>query len=98
MNPEPSSIMGGAVEAPERQVDRRSVPVWILILLLMLIYWGMLYFDQHGGWFDRDVYPPYRSTAELELFQPPKGGDEEIVAKGKALFSTTCAVCHMENG
>jgi mono/diheme cytochrome c family protein len=84
--------------APELQVERRSVPVWILILLLLLIYWGMLYFDQHGGWFSKDIYPPYRSFAELERFQPPKGGDEEVIAYGKGLFSTTCAVCHMENG
>jgi len=98
MNKETSSMTSGAGMAPELQVQKAAVPVWILVFLLLLIYWGMLYFDLHGGWFNKDVYGPYRSVAQLEVFQPPKGGDDEIVAKGKQLFSVTCAVCHMENG
>jgi len=98
MNPAPFPYTGETAGGAELQVERRSVPVWIIILLLLLIYWGMLYFDQHSGWFNQDVYPPYHSIAEVESFQIPKGEDDALVLKGKQLFSLTCAVCHMETG
>jgi mono/diheme cytochrome c family protein len=98
MNPETHTPSRGATDAPELKIERRSVPVWILILLLLLIYWGMLYFDQHGGWFSQEVYTPYRSVAELEYYQLPKDEGESLLLQGKDLFSKNCAVCHMENG
>src|SRR4051812_14174507 len=98
MNPQPSTAPSAASTAPELQADRRNVPVWILILLLLFIFWGMVYFDKHGGWFSKDIYSPYHSFTELERFQPFKGGDDELIANGRDLFSKTCAVCHMENG
>ena len=85
------------LEVLQPKADQAAVPVWLIPLLLLALYWGMYYFDQHGGWFNRDVYAPYKSFAELQQLQPVAGGDECFV-KGKQLFSLTCAVCHMETG
>ena len=76
----------------------RAVPIWVIILLLLLIYWGMVYFDQHSGWFSQEVYAPYHSIAEVEYYQIPKDEGDELILQGKEIFSKNCAVCHMENG
>src|SRR5260221_5904653 len=83
---------------PSAGTPMRSVPIWVIILLLLLIYWGMIYFDQHSGWFSQEVYAPYRSVAELEYYQIPKDEGEDLIRQGKDIFSKNCAVCHMENG
>src|SRR5262245_32175612 len=76
---------------------RAPVPVWLLILLFVLLYWGMVYFDQRGAWFDQRVYTPYMSfVQQSEMW--PKSNDDAIFAKGKAIFNLNCAVCHMETG
>ena len=86
-----------APDSPEPKAMRRPVPVWLLILMLLLIYCAMLFFDQHGGWFSQEVYAPFHSVQQLSDFQPVAGGEESLQA-GKLLFSRNGAVCHMENG
>jgi mono/diheme cytochrome c family protein len=76
-------------------VGRRPVPVWLILLLFLLIYWGMVYFDECGGWFAQEVYIPYRSLDEVQRYQPPSGDD---TARGKAMFENVCAVCHNSDG
>ena len=98
MNTEPNRPTPATSEAAEPRATRKAVPVWLLILLLLLLYWGMISFDLHGGWFNQQVYAPYRSFAEVDGMQPPKGESDEIIRKGKFLFGLTCAVCHMETG
>ena len=81
----------------EPKAMRRAVPVWLLILLLLLIYWAMLYFDQHGGWFSQEVYAPYHSVGELALWQPVATGD--AVALGRRVYNKpSCVACHQANG
>ena len=85
-------------DLPEPRATRRPVPIWLFILLFLLLYWAMVYFDQRSGWFDQSVYLPFRSLDQLVVYQPPKGGDAEVLLLGKKLFSANCAVCHMETG
>src|SRR5258706_10798708 len=85
-------------EATEPRVGRAAVPVWLIILMFVSLYWGMVYFDLHGAWFNPQVYAPYRSDKELATMQPAMGGDEDLLRKGKQMFSLACAVCHMETG
>jgi mono/diheme cytochrome c family protein len=73
-----------------------TVPVALLVLLVMLLFWGAMYFDSQGGNFDERVYAPYRSLAELESFQPRTEGPN--LARGRQVFETVCALCHGVNG
>jgi mono/diheme cytochrome c family protein len=56
----------------------------------------MVYFDQHSGWFDARVYTPYRSAAELALYQPPTGGPD--LSRARALYENICGLCHGNDG
>ena len=96
MNPEPQQPLPITAEAAEPQAARTAVPVWVIILLFLLLYWGMVYFDQHSGWFNAQVYTPYRSAAELALCQPPTGGPD--LSRGKAVYENFCGLCHNNDG
>jgi len=73
-----------------------TVPVWLIVLMGMLLYVGGLYFDDHGGWFNPQVYGPYRSYAELEPYQPK--GEGGLAAQGRAVYGKTCIACHQATG
>jgi mono/diheme cytochrome c family protein len=95
MSPEPQQPLPMTAGA-EPQAGRIAVPVWLIVLLFLLLYWGMVYFDQHSGWFDAQVYTPYRSAAELALYQPPTGGPD--LSRGKAVYENICGLCHNNDG
>jgi mono/diheme cytochrome c family protein len=69
----------------------------MFILLFVLLYWGMVYFDQRGAWFDPHVYAPYHSFEEVTAYQPVNDA-AGVLLKGKQLFHDNCAVCHMDTG
>jgi mono/diheme cytochrome c family protein len=77
--------------------NRRVVPVWLIVLFLCLLYWGMVYFDEHGGWFQPEVYTPFRSVEQVMLYQPPVG-DRAIIDRGRAVFDAACSLCHNPDG
>ncbi|HYG34419.1 MAG TPA: cytochrome c [Clostridia bacterium] len=83
-------------ETAEPKAGRIAVPVWLIILLLMLLYWGMFYFDQRSGWGSPQVYVPYRSLEHVQLFQPATGGAD--LARGRAVYENVCALCHNTDG
>lgn len=83
-------------ETVELPAERRPVPIWIFILIFLLLYWGMVYFDLRGGW-QREVYAPYRSVAELETWQPPAPGGGNV-ARGREVYELVCALCHNSDG
>ena len=81
----------------EPGATRSHLPIWILVVLLVLLYLGGIYFDHHSGWFDKQVYAPYASAAELELYQP-KSGAAAALAQGKKTYETVCGLCHGVDG
>ena len=91
VNPSPSGT-----DPVEPKANWRSVPVWLLVLILLLIYWGMLYFDQHGGWFSQEVYTPFHSEAEVAFYQPRHEGPD--LRRGQEVFRNVCALCHNDDG
>jgi mono/diheme cytochrome c family protein len=96
MNPQPQDPLPAPVEAAEPRAGRNPVPVALFVLLFMLLYWGMVYFDEHSGWFSPQVYAPYRSAGELALYQPPTGGPNLL--QGKAVYENICGLCHNNDG
>jgi nitrite reductase (NO-forming) len=87
-----------ASNAPAETTGSQSsaVPIWLIVVLFMLLYWGAVYFDEHGGWFEPRVYGPYVSAEELKKFQV--AGGSGIMDQGAAVYGKTCIACHQPNG
>lgn len=82
-------------EAPGTQ--NPTVPIWLIVVLFMLLYWGAVYFDEHGGWFDSKVYTPYVSADQVKTFQV--GGGPNPFDEGFKIYNRpTCSQCHQANG
>ncbi len=96
MSPEANQPVPIASEAAEPRAGAAAVPILLLILPFLILYWGMIYFDHNGGWFSPQVYAPYHSVAELTLYQPPTGGLD--LTRGKAMYESICALCHNADG
>jgi mono/diheme cytochrome c family protein len=73
------------------------LPMWIVGLLAVLIYWGCSYVDARGGDYNELVYEPFRSTNELASVLPK---DETIILiqLGKQVYGQFCLNCHQDNG
>lgn len=69
----------------------------MLVLLLLLVCWGMVYFDQHSGWAEPHVYVPYRSLEEVNLYQPPPPSGVDL-ALGRKKYEEICGLCHNPDG
>jgi mono/diheme cytochrome c family protein len=97
MSPEPQPSLPIAAEA-EPQAGRTAVPVWLIVLLFLILYWGMVYFDSNAGWFSEQVYAPYRSFQEVEAWQPVTG-EAGLAQQGKLVYNKpTCVACHQADG
>jgi mono/diheme cytochrome c family protein len=81
----------------EPTATHSTVPIWIFLLTLALLFGGGIYFDKHSGWFDAKVYAPYVSAEELDLYQP-KSGAAAFLAQGKKTYETVCGICHGTDG
>jgi cytochrome c553 len=84
-------------ENGEPTVARSAAPMWIIVVTLALLFFGGLYLDSHGGWFDAKVYAPYSSVEQLETFQP-RSGAASAMARGKVVYETACGICHGSDG
>ena len=95
MSDEPKNCCSS--ETGEPTATRSAAPMWMIIVTLALISFGGLYLDSHGGWFDKNVYAPYKSSAQLESFQP-KSGAAAALARGKGVYESVCGICHNSDG
>lgn len=96
MSSETNQPVAKPADVRESQTSDPVVPVWLIVLLFVLLYWGALYFDKFGGWFNPEVYPPYKTYAELESYQPKTSGPD--LARGQQVFERICALCHGVDG
>lgn len=74
-----------------------TLPIWLLVLLLLLLFCGAVSFDRRGGWFKPQVYGPYVSVEDVERFQPRARGVANL-SRGKTVFEMACALCHGKDG
>jgi mono/diheme cytochrome c family protein len=81
----------------EPTATRSAAPMWIIVITLILLFLGGYYLDRNSGWFDKKVYAPYDSTAQLEAWQP-KSGEAAALARGKAVYDSVCGICHGADG
>ena len=81
----------------EPTATRSTVPMWIFVVTLLLLFLGFAFFDKKGGWFDARVYAPYNSSEELEAAQP-KSAAAVAMAAGKKNYETYCGSCHGNDG
>jgi mono/diheme cytochrome c family protein len=89
MNPQPSQ---------PNTSESAAAPMWLIVLFGVLLYGGALYLDGHGGDFNASVYAPFHSLEELAMYQPSKGGDEELIRRGEKIYLGTCGQCHQASG
>ena len=73
-----------------------AVPIWLIVVFFLLLYWGAIYFDEHGGWFDPQVYTPYVSAEQLKDFQV--AGGPNVFEQGRQVYGRTCVTCHGPSG
>jgi len=85
------------VEPGEPAAGQAGVPIWLILLLGLLVYWGMVYLDNHGGWFNPEVFEPFQSYEQLSLSQP-YDPERSYAALGEAVFKESCALCHQTTG
>lgn len=97
MNSQPAQSSPVTPAGGEPTALRRPMPVWIFPVLLVTGFWGMVYFDSHGGWFDPQVYAPYVDHKHLEIWQPVASADPEAI--GRVVYNKpTCVTCHQADG
>ncbi len=80
----------------EPVATRSTVPMWIIVVTLALLFLGFVFFDKKSGWFDAKVYAPYASAEQVEAFQPRSGPN--TMAIGKAKYEMFCGSCHGNDG
>lgn len=85
------------VNDAEPRAGSASMPVWMLVTVMVLVFGGGLYFDTYGGWFSPQVYAPYRSVNDLMVYQPVSG-EGAILVRGKVVYEQVCALCHGADG
>lgn len=93
-----------AAHEPEPVAERRPVPVFIILLLVLLVYLGDMYVMEHGadvmgkaGPFPRQVFYP-QTTYEQLVEANPIDPVQEAKRQGQLVFNTVCAACHQANG
>ena len=84
-------------EEPEPRVGLAAAPIWLVVLLGVLFYWGTMYLDQNGGGFNAQVYEPFGSYQDVADANPIDPAVEEIKS-GQKVFTANCSGCHQANG
>jgi mono/diheme cytochrome c family protein len=84
---------------PEAQptASRSTMPIWIIVLTLVVLFLSAVYFGHHSGWFSKQVYAPCTSPEESASCQPQSGA-ASMLAHGRAVYGTYCSSCHGGDG
>lgn len=81
-------------EKAEPQEQFSPMPLFLMFLFGILLFWGGFYLAHYSGDFRPDVFDPNWTPgaviAEAKPFDP--------IDRGKKLFKRTCQQCHQEDG
>jgi len=86
-----------AARAERVEGEEPGVPLCLIIVFGLLVFWGISYLDRHGGWFNAEVFEPFASHEEVAACQP-YDPEAAYLAIGKKTFDASCALCHQPNG
>ena len=87
--------------------EERPVPVFLIVLSLLLLFYASLYLMEHGGdgsnklqnggAFPAIVYDPYATFSEVQTHNPI---DPAQIGKieGAKVFNQVCVACHQSTG
>jgi mono/diheme cytochrome c family protein len=89
--------ISATLDTAEPTVGPAEVPIWLLVFLGCLFYWGINFLDGHAGGFNNQVFEPFDSVTEVASLQPYDPVRQQL-AMGKDVFDKTCATCHQPNG
>jgi len=98
MSPETNQPIPLTAEPAEPKAGQVAVPVWLIVLFFLILYWGMIYFDRNSGWFSPQVYAPYQSLQAVQSMQPVTGPPNLAQLGLQVYDKPTCVACHQANG
>ena len=101
----PPEVTDFQQEPPEPAVQRGSIPIWLIAVVVLVFYWADMYVVTHGadlggkgGAFPVSVYDPYRSHDQVVQANPvdPKRIMFEL---GRRKYGEAgCVACHGGGG
>lgn len=93
---EPVHVAG---DEREPVAEHRPIPILLVGLLVVLLFWGDMYIMRNGGdvggeagAFPSKVYYPYTQYSQIP--QPGGGG----AALGAKMYAQNCSICHQPGG
>jgi mono/diheme cytochrome c family protein len=92
-----NGVSTSATGEPEPRAARTYVPIWLIVVVGVLMYWAQLYFEDHAGAFHPQVYEAYASIDHVRA-QAPQSEEEMFLARGRAVYMANCQVCHQGHG
>ncbi len=98
MTPDATNPRPETGDDAEPKADWSPMPIALIVIFVLLTYWGMLYLDDHGGGFNPKVYQPYGNFAMLQDLQPRLDITNQLPRDGEKIFNANCAVCHQQSG
>ncbi|HEV8540783.1 MAG TPA: cytochrome c [Verrucomicrobiae bacterium] len=83
---------------PEPSAGHFGLPVSLFVILAILLFWAMVYLDNHAGGFNPHVYQHFTSSNELTGWIPFDPVRDRYY-KGKQVYDMpTCLACHGPTG
>jgi mono/diheme cytochrome c family protein len=97
MSPDETKTAAPIRDLEEPRTGDITVPIWLILVFALLVYWSQLYLSNHAGGFNEHVYAPFDSIEEVDKSNPKSEGQEMLII-GKDVYGKTCTACHQPNG
>ncbi len=85
-------------EKPEPFEGQEPVPLWMKAAFILLIAWGGWYLGRYDAEFDPQRADMQPLAGAVAAAPEGGGGDEGLIARGRAVFGARCSACHQATG